>query len=165
MQFLGKFGKIICWRPPLPGELVPPPRATDKWRIQDFEAYFWPNISVNYMKKNQVVKHPCSFWGVCTSGTRGWICLGEGPRRLIICKGWVYPEGVGVSRSSVDMAGWCDTQPTLETHGFHEIWLKNGRYGFYWNAFLLIFIQKSLNPSPILIGEGIQIPVEGCGTP
>ena len=24
MQFLGKFGKIVCWRPP--GELVPPPR-------------------------------------------------------------------------------------------------------------------------------------------
>ena len=25
MQFLGKFGKIICWRPP--GELAPPPRG------------------------------------------------------------------------------------------------------------------------------------------
>ena len=25
MQFLGKFGKIVCWRPP--GELVPPPRG------------------------------------------------------------------------------------------------------------------------------------------
>ena len=27
MQFLGKFGKIICWRSPLPGELAPPPRG------------------------------------------------------------------------------------------------------------------------------------------
>ena len=26
MQFLGKFGKIVCWRPP-PGELAPPPRG------------------------------------------------------------------------------------------------------------------------------------------
>ena len=26
MQFLGKFGKIVCWRPP-PRELVPPPRG------------------------------------------------------------------------------------------------------------------------------------------
>ena len=26
MQFLGKFGKIICWRPPT-GELAPPPRG------------------------------------------------------------------------------------------------------------------------------------------
>ena len=26
MQFLGKFGKIVCWRPP-PGELVHPPRG------------------------------------------------------------------------------------------------------------------------------------------
>ena len=25
MQFLGNFGKIVCWRPP--GELVPPPRG------------------------------------------------------------------------------------------------------------------------------------------
>ena len=25
MQFLGKFGKIVCWRPP--GELAPPPRG------------------------------------------------------------------------------------------------------------------------------------------
>ena len=25
MQFMGKFGKIICWRPP--GELAPPPRG------------------------------------------------------------------------------------------------------------------------------------------
>ena len=25
-QLLGKFGKIICWRPP-PGELAPPPRG------------------------------------------------------------------------------------------------------------------------------------------
>ena len=24
MQFLGKYGKIVCWRPP--GELAPPPR-------------------------------------------------------------------------------------------------------------------------------------------
>ena len=24
MQFLGKYGKIVCW--PLPGELAPPPR-------------------------------------------------------------------------------------------------------------------------------------------
>ena len=27
MQFLGKFGKIVCWRPP-PGELAPPPRGS-----------------------------------------------------------------------------------------------------------------------------------------
>ena len=28
MQFLGKFGKIVCWRPPPPpGELVPSPRG------------------------------------------------------------------------------------------------------------------------------------------
>ena len=26
MHFLGKFGKIVCWRPP-PGELAPPPRG------------------------------------------------------------------------------------------------------------------------------------------
>ena len=26
MQFLGKFGKFVCWRPP-PGELAPPPRG------------------------------------------------------------------------------------------------------------------------------------------
>ena len=26
MQFLGKFGKIVCWRPP-PWELAPPPRG------------------------------------------------------------------------------------------------------------------------------------------
>ena len=26
MQFLGKFGKIVCWRPP-PRELAPPPRG------------------------------------------------------------------------------------------------------------------------------------------
>ena len=25
MQFLGKFGKIVCWRPPPPGELASPP--------------------------------------------------------------------------------------------------------------------------------------------
>ena len=25
MQFLGKFGKIVCWRPP--GKLAPPPRG------------------------------------------------------------------------------------------------------------------------------------------
>ena len=25
MQFLGKFGEIVCWRPP--GELVPPPQG------------------------------------------------------------------------------------------------------------------------------------------
>ena len=25
MQFLGKFGKIVCWRPP--GDLAPPPRG------------------------------------------------------------------------------------------------------------------------------------------
>ena len=25
MQFLGKYGKIVCWRPP--GELAPPPRG------------------------------------------------------------------------------------------------------------------------------------------
>ena len=25
MQFLGKFGKFVCWRPP--GELAPPPRG------------------------------------------------------------------------------------------------------------------------------------------
>ena len=35
VQFLGKFGKIVCWRPP--GELAPPPRgnpgsATAKYR-------------------------------------------------------------------------------------------------------------------------------------
>ena len=28
MQFLGKFGKIICWRPP--GELAPPPRGNPR---------------------------------------------------------------------------------------------------------------------------------------
>ena len=27
MQFLGKFGKIVCWRPPSAGELAPPPRG------------------------------------------------------------------------------------------------------------------------------------------
>ena len=27
MQFLGNFGKIVCWRPPPPGELAPPPRG------------------------------------------------------------------------------------------------------------------------------------------
>ena len=27
MQFLEKFGKIVCWRPPPRGELVPPPRG------------------------------------------------------------------------------------------------------------------------------------------
>ena len=25
MQFSGNFGKIVCWRPPPPGELAPPP--------------------------------------------------------------------------------------------------------------------------------------------
>ena len=29
MQFLGKFGKIVCWRPP-PGELAPPPRGNPR---------------------------------------------------------------------------------------------------------------------------------------
>ena len=28
MQFLGKFGKIVCWRPP--GELAPPPRGNPR---------------------------------------------------------------------------------------------------------------------------------------
>ena len=28
MQFLGKFGKIVCWRPP--GELTPPPRGNPR---------------------------------------------------------------------------------------------------------------------------------------
>ena len=27
MQFLEKFGKIVCWRPPPLGELAPPPRG------------------------------------------------------------------------------------------------------------------------------------------
>ena len=44
MQFLGKFGKIVCWRPPSPGELAPPPRgnpgsATDTMIVlgEDFQ--------------------------------------------------------------------------------------------------------------------------------
>ena len=28
MQFLGKFGKIVCWRPP--GELAPPPQGNPR---------------------------------------------------------------------------------------------------------------------------------------
>ena len=34
MQFLGKFGKIVCWegwRPPPPGEILDPPLAFSDW--------------------------------------------------------------------------------------------------------------------------------------
>ena len=33
MQFLGKFGKIVCWHPP--GELVPPPQGNPRSATAD----------------------------------------------------------------------------------------------------------------------------------
>ena len=38
MQFSGKFGKIVCWRPP-PGQLAPP------WRNPGSAAVFYFNVS------------------------------------------------------------------------------------------------------------------------
>ena len=55
MQFSGKYGKIVCWRPP--GELVPPPRenpgsATEKLSVvhKDFKENLCAKITVTMPK-------------------------------------------------------------------------------------------------------------------
>ena len=42
MQFWGKFGKIICWRPPT-GELAPPPQGNPGSAIE--KGFFWEKSS------------------------------------------------------------------------------------------------------------------------
>ena len=55
MQFLGKYGKIVCWCPPPPGELVPPPwgnpgSATDLGHfLLDFFGHIWTQGTLRHI--------------------------------------------------------------------------------------------------------------------
>ena len=53
MQFLGKFGKIVCWRPPPPGswrpllgEILDPPLYASYWNV----VLCTENANCNYLK-------------------------------------------------------------------------------------------------------------------
>ena len=102
MQFWGKFGKIICWRPPpLSGELVPPPRgnpgATSAKISRRKGAYcnrkrkpeifqFYENL--NAMKENLVSWRWRVLW------EWGWGLLGQTPPSLGIRHWGFFTKGM-----------------------------------------------------------------------
>ena len=88
MQFLGKFGKFVCWRPLL-GEILDPPLVTED---DDVNADF-------------------SRWTFCTGRVRHWLCaLGSGVvnRKLRFLR---FPPWWRQHSGGVPASGYSDLSP------------------------------------------------------
>ena len=56
MQFLGKFGKIVCWHPP--GELAPPPRGNP---ASATEVRLWKGIELRSILRAAFCTQPLPY--------------------------------------------------------------------------------------------------------